>query len=433
MVPDGWTVLPVEGVSVELSAPPFHAQCQWPTKKTSRDDLSTVVRVTDTSVSGGGLLIPSTRINLQSASARTTLERSTGLEGEQRAAFATFFKTLTDILSDIHSQQQPIHKLRVDQEPAPIDWLLYPIWPDTERGVGLSAAPGSLKSYGALAIALSVATGVSVLRGTRVGEAKPVLVLDWESDRDESERRLRALATGRNIDPNGMVHYQSMRLPLTDAVHDLTTVAADFGAVIIDSESAAIGGSLIDDDRVNRFWDAVRAIGLPSFVIAHKSAENVKRRQAKFFGSIMNEARVQMAWNVERQPATSNVVWECFKDNNGRLLGHKLAWAWQFTNTGDDDRSVLQSVTAAALDPVNVLIGADTGKAATIADDIADVLAADGATHASELASLLVKPIATVRATMHKDKARFRQLPDQRWELVTSGLQDRPNPLEYKG
>ena len=35
--PDGWTVLPVEGVSVEVSAPPFNAECRWPTKENRRD------------------------------------------------------------------------------------------------------------------------------------------------------------------------------------------------------------------------------------------------------------------------------------------------------------------------------------------------------------------------------------------------------------
>ena len=47
MWPDGWTVVPVAGVSVDISAPPFHAECTWPTK-TARDDVSTIIEINDT-------------------------------------------------------------------------------------------------------------------------------------------------------------------------------------------------------------------------------------------------------------------------------------------------------------------------------------------------------------------------------------------------
>ena len=123
MWPDGWTVVPVAGVSVDIAAPPFHAECSWPTK-TARDDVTIVVKITDTSVGGGGMLIPRTRINLESSSARQTLERATGLKDDRRDEFSRFFKTLSDLVGELHRQQQPIHQLQV-VEPKPVSWLLY--------------------------------------------------------------------------------------------------------------------------------------------------------------------------------------------------------------------------------------------------------------------------------------------------------------------
>lgn len=423
MWPDGWTIIPVAGVSVDISAPPFHAECSWPTK-TARDDVSIIIEINDTSVTGGGLLIPRTRINLQAASARQTLERATGLKDERREEFARFFKTLAQLIGELYRQQQPIHQLEI-VEPKPVSWLLYPLWPAT-GATGVSAAPGSLKSYAALAVALSVATGTAVLRGhSRVVEQSPVLYLDWEADREETERRLSALAKGRGVDPEGQVSYQAMRHPLIDVVHDLTSQAADYGAVVIDSESAAIGGTMVDDDRVNRFWDAVRAIGLPALVIAHKSVANVKAREARFFGSIMNEARVRMAWNVEVEPDTTNVLWECFKDSNGRMMKHRAAWEWTFTNSGEAENSLLEVVTAVALDPRNVnLRRSDDEEPRTIADGISEILLVDSAASVGELAGLLVKPEDTIRRVLNRHKDRFDRAADGSWRLATL-----PDPL----
>lgn len=429
MWPDGWTVVPVAGVSVDIAAPPFHAECSWPTK-TARDDVTIVVKITDTSVGGGGMLIPRTRINLESSSARQTLERATGLKDERRDEFSRFFKTLADLIGELHRQQQPIHKLQV-VEPKPVQWLLYPLWPAT-GATGVTAAPGSLKSYAALAVALSVATGTAVLRGhSRVVAQLPILYLDWEGDREETERRLSALAKGRGVDPAGQVSYQAMRHPLIDVVHDLTSQAANYGAVVIDSQSAAIGGPLVDDDRVNRFWDAVRAIGLPALVVAHKSVANVKARETRFFGSIMNEARVRMAWNVEVEPDTTNVRWECFKDNNGRMMRHQVAWEWAFTNSGEDENSVLEVVTATALDPRNVNLkrpDAD-GTPPTVADDISQVLDYEGPLPVGEIADLLNRSESTIRGTLNRYKDRYNKLADGRWKSVTGTVTNPPIPL----
>ncbi len=430
MWPDGWTVVPVAGVSVDISAPPFHAECTWPTR--GRGAINTVLTVSDTQVAGGGLLASPTRINLLSASAREGLVRSADLEGDRRSAFKMFLKQLAALLVELYQQQQPVATLSAQPEAKPIRWMLYPIWPDSLRPTALVAAHGSLKTYAALACAYSVATGLEVLRGnTRPQTQTSVLFLDFEADQTEIERRLTAMARGIDADIGDKVRYMEMRLPLSDVVADVVTAVGNHGcgAVVIDSMSAAIGGSLIDDDSVNGFWSAVRGLGVPTLVTAHKSVENQRRRGARFFGSSMSENRVQMAWNVEREKSSDRVMWECFKDNNGRLLWTKLAWEWGFTNTHEDEDTVLEAVTADAINPRNVNLRNRDEKGGTVADGIAQILEAEGAMMPGEIGQQLMKPAATIRTTLHRYTDRFTKLADGRWDTITDAPETLPIPL----
>lgn len=118
-------------------------------------------------------------------------------------------------------------------------------------------------------------------------------------------------------------------------------------AIIVDSMSAAIDGSMNDSDVVNEFWNAVHALGVPTLVITHKSIENQKHRRAAFQGSGMSMARVRMAWNAEKS-REGPVVWTCFKDNHGDGEGNRLAWDVRFHTEGEND---LASVTIEGMKP----------------------------------------------------------------------------------
>jgi len=129
----------------------------------------------------------------------------------------------------------------------------------------------------------------------------------------------------------------------------------------------------------------------------------------------MNEARVRMAWNAERQPGTTRVLWECFKDSNGKHHGNRLAWTWTFTqNTEDEDQ--LESVTANALQPDNVHL---TGEKVPLPDRIIAELDVEPVT-AGELATTLDVNAGSVRrvlGTLRSD-GRVEQRPDTRWEIA---------------
>lgn len=346
------TRLPVAGLTVDYEKDGIQVACRWPTRA-SRNAVETVLEIRDLGV--GVVLAPPTRLNLLSSSARDGLIR--GIEGEQRQKLKRLLDAIVSDLYTIYREQRPTTRPDPDRATGKVDWLLYPIWPST-GSTGVAAAPGSFKSWTGMAVALSIATGQEVLtKNTRPPqEPKDVLYLDWESDAPTFASRLRTLCMGAQIELNPWIPYREMRTPLVDAAADLADEIAEAGyaGVIVDSLSAGIGGTLIDDDRSNLFWDAVRVLGVPVFVIAHKSAQAGRERNARFFGSIMHEARVRVAWNVEREEESTAVRWECFKDNATGKVGKRLAWNWEMHYGDTDDPDLLVATVATGVNPSNV-------------------------------------------------------------------------------
>jgi hypothetical protein len=219
-----------------------------------------------------------------------------------------------------------------------------------------------------------------------------------------------------------------MRVPLQDAAVSIAEEIARgrFGAVVIDSMSASIGGGLIDDDVVNGFWDAIRILGIPALVLAHKSAENIKKREARFFGSIMSEARIRYAWNGEATRNGDTVVWSVFKDNNMGHLRTKLAWRVEITQEGDNEDRHMTEVHLAGISPHDIHQPPDEPN--TTVDRIEQALL-EGAMMAGEIATATGANPGTIRKVISRHGDRFVKTSDGRWALAQSPLeQERPDP-----
>jgi hypothetical protein len=148
----------------------------------------------------------------------------------------------------------------------------------------------SCKSTIALAIALSVQTGVPLL-GLEPLQGN-VLYLDWETDGDEHHRRLTALWKGLgNSEDTPEIPYRRMEQPLTQ---DVTVVRQHIQnsltrLVIIDSAGGAMGRDPEKNDSAIQLLSAVRKLQTTALVIDHESKDDSqkepnKRRQP--FGGI---------------------------------------------------------------------------------------------------------------------------------------------------
>lgn len=413
------TRLPVQGLAVEYELQGLHVECRWPTRA-GRSAVETVIAVVDNGT-GGTVVVPPTRLNVLSASARDGLLRNV----PDRERLKRLLDAVATDLYAIYREQRPTTRPDPQRADGKVPWLLYPLWPAV-GSTGIAAAPGSFKSWTGLAVALQVASGKEVLarNTTAPKQPKDVLYLDWESDEQTFAARLRHLCFGAGLELHAWVPYREMRAPLVDAAADLADEIAEQGyaGVVVDSLSAGIGGTLVDDDRSNLFWDAVRVLGVPAFVIAHKSAQAGRQREARFFGSVMHEARVRTAWNVERQPDSSNVRWECFKDNATGHVGRRLAWSWQMHYGASDDPDELVAVQPMGMNPNAIdLEPAETDATGLSPQQQRIVVALNGGPlMPGEIASQIAKPANTVRSQLHRLdlSGHVRKLDDGRWELA---------------
>jgi 5S rRNA maturation endonuclease (ribonuclease M5) len=275
-------------------------------------------------------------VALVSASGRggliTALNR---IDGIDKAEVATWVETLfIELIAWSEVRPEVIRTSEYQPPPSDSPALLLSPWWAASGATVIAGAPGSYKSYLALAFALSVHHGELLIYAAdpiqaRIQRQARTLVLDWEASIDRVYPRVQALRPGADL------HYLELHQPLASAGPWLTEYVRDNGyeAVVIDSLSASIGGSLIDEEIANRYWDAVSALGVPALVVAHKSADSIRNRRARLFGSIMHEARPRLIHNVETQ--ASYIVVDCFKDSDYGLRGIKTAWDVEFETPGE--------------------------------------------------------------------------------------------------
>lgn len=82
----------------------------------------------------------------------------------------------------------------------PMRWLVKGVWPEKSHGP-LAGAKKSLKSWNALALAVSVASGVPYLGQFDVHESGPVLIFSGEGGQDEFQRRYQRICEAYGVDP----------------------------------------------------------------------------------------------------------------------------------------------------------------------------------------------------------------------------------------
>lgn len=423
-----WQVEPIEGVSITYTWRSFVVELAWPTGG-RRGEVNTLVRARRKGADNPGLVRSRVRINLYSSSALnsliTTLRRNAGDDTDDVAGFV---HALADDAVEWY-QRGAATTLVEPRLTNGGNWLVYPVWPATGT-TAIAAAPGAYKSLLAQGIALQLATGHEILASnTRTPRrVMSVLYLDWEADEATFASRLWALCEGAGLEQKPYLAYKTMRVPLQDAAVSIAEEIARgrFGAVVIDSMSASIGGGLTDDDVVNSFWDAIRILGIPALVLAHKSAENIKRREARIFGSIMSEARIRYAWNGEATRNGDTVTWTVFKDNNMGHLNTKLAWRIEITQEGDNEDRHMTEVYLAGISPHDIHQSPDEPN--TSVDRIEQALL-EGAMMAGEIATVTGGKPGTISKTLNRHTDRFVKTADGRWALTQSPLDQRPDPF----
>ena len=420
--------IPTQGVDILYRKAGWEITCTWP-ERSGTKEVTTIIGVRHTGIPPVLVQAPK-RLNLYSA---------TGVNG-----IATSMRRVKDDTISCDELLQHVcadllgwyrrGNLTIRPDPAreqtPAGWIVYPVWPKT--GVtGVAASREHFKSMFAQALALQAASAFPFLPGnTRTKQPQPGLYADWEGDEDTFTLRMSALLRGAELPLTnpGVAYRNMMGLPLADAVYGLRDEIGERGYrwLVIDSMSAAISGPMVEDDEVNRFYSALTQLAVPTLVLAHKSDENQRKKRHRFFGSTMSENRVRMAWGADRAENGTELVWECFKDNNHGLKGSRLGFRVAIGNRGVEEERVMESVR---IDPVNPdSVSVELAEGATIGDRAAALLA-DGPVSASDLATGLGLSYDTVRRTLTRYPGRFCQDGEKRWALSGNVRSD----VRFKG
>lgn len=198
--------------------------------------------------------------------------------------------------------------LEVGQNPVVRSATPYLLDPVVPRNVAtLMYGPGmSGKSVFALALALSVRTGISYIPGIEVADMGNVLYLDWETDAPVINERARLLANGLGQEPPKIVYRRCIR-PLYEEAEEIAMAAAERDVIfmVIDSAGMAMGGAGERGDaneNTLRLFDAIRHIGVTTLIIDHVSKQEMrskgKVRGLLPYGSIYKMNLSRSAWEI---------------------------------------------------------------------------------------------------------------------------------------
>ncbi|MEX1172330.1 MAG: AAA family ATPase [Chloroflexota bacterium] len=285
-----------------------------------------------------------------------------------------------------------------------------PLWP---VGSVVLTSPGDAgKSTMARAVAVSLAGGTVVIPGIEpVGRPRPVLyvaaedpVAYWHG------RSVDAICRGIGMNRRDLAEpielFDARGRPLHRIARAIAERAADFGAVILDSQQALLAqldasGGIRDRDSL--FWHAVDQSERPTFIIAHPNradARDWSKADGRIAGSEVNRDRSRMAWRAtwRDEPAVVGTSFRRYtlantKNNHGpKEPPLAFAAAWQFGY--GDDPGVL-AFTAAA--PVTA-----EPSEAPLSPPLAAALAAyaAGATSKAPLAEALGIPVNTAKSRL---------------------------------
>jgi hypothetical protein len=285
-----------------------------------------------------------------------------------------------------------------------------PLWP-----VGSMAllSPGDAgKSTLSRALAVSLASGMEVIPGVApIGAARPVLyvaaedpVALWHA------RSIEAICRGIGIERTDLAQpielYDTHGRPLHRIARAIAERAADFGAVMLDSQQALLpvadaAGGIRDRDSL--FWHAVDQLQPPTLIVAHPNRSDARdwsKADGRMAGSEVNRDRSRMAWKVTWKDEAA-IVGQSFrrytlhnvKNNHGpKQPPFGFSAHWQFGIGADPG-----TVQFTASDPFG-----STAEEGALSAELSEALKAyeGGATSAAPLAQALSVPYNTAKSRL---------------------------------
>lgn len=224
----------------------------------------------------------------------------------------------------------------MDAEPG-ISWLIDGLV--EERQATTIYGDGEVgKSWQAIAALVSLATGEEIVPGWRPTRRGRGLLLDWETDQETINRRVRMICRGAGI-PYVPIHYVACDGPLVEQMEWLLERVQEDGIdlIVVDSVEAAMQGSRSEggdlNDAPGKVNQVLRKLKRATILIDHVNAIGAASPNLanKAYGSIFKRNWVRMAYELKRVheggDGDRHLGVYCTKRNNGpRFDAFGLRW-----------------------------------------------------------------------------------------------------------
>ena len=239
------------------------------------------------------------RINLLSSSARTSLIRQ--LNDREQQNWLVAIDQVAKLVADSIDPKSDAIDMRTYTPETTSPWLMQPFarvkQPSLIMGMG-----GEGKSTVGIAILLSVALGHTIIPGTWVeGNPKAVLMLDWESSKDEFYYVKNALLYGANKpEPNYPIMYKKMSGSLVDHMDDIQRDISEnmVELILVDSIVASSGQDVNDAEAARIYFECMNMLDISSIGITHTKKGGEDNTP---FGSVFYWNYARNIWKVEKQ------------------------------------------------------------------------------------------------------------------------------------
>lgn len=252
------------------------------------------------------------RYNLSSGPDRDKLAKSLG-ERSRDVPWRDMLEVACVETLRLHRRGEPVVDL-ANVDLVPQRYLVAGMVPQGETTV-FHGDGASTKSLTSLAAALAVTTGYEI--GPFVPASSPcdVMVLDWETTKEEQAERLARICAGHGLPQRPSIHYRPMWRPLVDEIDVVRQEVQErkVGLVLVDSIGPAIGGEM-DAEHTIPFYNALRALGpsVTRIVVSHISKEDSRKESGVGdpFGSIFVKNLARSVWAVIRADGVDDCLAE---------------------------------------------------------------------------------------------------------------------------
>jgi hypothetical protein len=221
-------------------------------------------------------------------------------------------------------------------DPGPLSYLVEPLIQANENTL-IGARGGSLKSFTALSLCLTIATGVTVIPGLE-SRTPPLrcLYLDYETNASTHRRRMKMLAQAKGLAiPASMIGYKRLTTPLVHMKTELQQLIAlqEISFVVVDSVGRAVGGETVSENEVQSYYNAISAFPATVLSIGHTSKGNSETVAGN--AQWENQARSMWIFEAAKEHGSNSVIIGMHhrKVNDGEMLP-SLTYAVSFNSDG---------------------------------------------------------------------------------------------------